>query len=176
MDPDDRYTASTNAVTICGQHNETSDTSDCTSQTYDIVDTCMYDDLQAPDNETEAMLICQNANVDESTCIAETYESSSLPVSCVFTSAQVDGGTCVSATPSDQDAANLACGAASSSRHSCLSATYVDSLMEYHSNTYSNILEYQHSNTDARAQVRSGHFKWCGLLVVHHNNGRCDCS
>ena len=76
------------------------------------------------------MLICQNANVNESTCIAETYESSSLPVSCVFTSAQVDGGTCVSATPSDQDAANLACGAASSSRYSCLSATYVDSLME----------------------------------------------
>ena len=124
MDPDDRFTSTSDAVTICGQHNETNDTSDCTSQTYDIVDTCMYDDMQAPDNETEAILICQNANLNESACIAETYESSSLPVSCVWTSAQVDGGTCVSAEPLDRDSANLECNAASSSQHACLSATY----------------------------------------------------
>lgn len=123
-DPDDRFTATSSAVTICGQHNETLDTSDCTLQTYDIVDTCMYDALQTPDNETEATMICENANLDESTCISETYESGSLPVSCVWVSAQVDGGTCVSAVPDDQDNADSACSAASSSRNTCLSAQY----------------------------------------------------
>ena len=72
VDPDDRYTSSTNAITICGQHNETSDTSDCTSQTYDIVDTCMYVVFE---REAREFLIISHFHVS---ITSEEYNKSTL--------------------------------------------------------------------------------------------------
>ena len=84
----------------------------------------MWDDLAIPDNETEAVIVCQSANTDETTCTTETYLSGGLSTSCVWTSESIGGGTCIGTEPLDEGAANSTCNEASSSFDACLAARY----------------------------------------------------